>query len=379
MASKHKILIVDDEQLNREMLKEILDDDDYELICVENGAQCLEMLPKFQPDLILLDVNMPSMGGYQVCEEIKSSAETKDISIIFVSALDTLAERLAGYEVGGDDYITRPFESRELVKRVKMILNNRDQQKSLQGNIDAAMSTAMTALTSTSELGVVLNYLRASFSCNDYESLALLTTESLMSIGLRSAVQIRVDGDTHNFNSDGSINPLEATVMSRVYNEKRIMDINNKTIFSFEHISVLAKSMPVDDPGKNGRYKDNLALLTEGAEDRIKAILIQSDLEKKQNGLVSMVDNTREALSKVNEKHEEHKIKSMKILANLIQNVEASFTTLGLLEDQESAFLSIINNAVSETLELYNEGIELDASMADIVNGLQDLMYNSAA
>jgi len=226
---------------------------------------------------------------------------------------------------------------------------------------------------------VVLNFLRSSFSSNDFSSLALLATDSLMGIGLRSVVQIRVDNEILNYSSDGTINPLEATLMTRLFEEKRIMDVNNKTIFNYPHISILVKSMPIDDVDKYGRYKDNIALLVEGAEERIKAIQIQLELEKNQSGLMEMVESIRNTLSNVNQTHEEHKVESMKILATLIQDVEASFAVLGLLEDQETAFFEMINGAVGETIQLYNEGIEIDSSMSEIVTGLQKLMYDSAA
>ncbi len=369
---QNKILVVDDEPFNREIMQELLDDQ-YELGFAESGQQCLDMVRQFVPDVILLDVNMPGMSGYEVCKQIKSSQETADVPVTFVSALDSLQERMSGYEAGGDDYITKPFESSELLTKIKLALKGRAARKQLKENADMAMSTAMTAMTSTGELGVVIQFMRGSFACHEYEAVANLAIESLANYGYRATVQLRIGNEVMNFTESGAVNALEATVIYRVCQEARIVDIGPRAIFNYEHISILVKGMDADNAEKIGRAKDNIALLVEGAEERIKAILAEKLLHNKQLGLVRMVENTRDTLNNVNAKYETNKIQSIKILADLIQSVEASFCFMGLSESQEESLLKMVNTAVTATIQLYQEGIELDASLADIIGGLQDL------
>ena len=116
-----KVLVVDDEPFNLEIMQEILEED-YKVFYAKSGAECMGMLDETMPDVVLLDVNMPGMSGYEVCQQIKENPKTTDIPVTFVSALDTLAERLAGYEVGGDDYICKPFESGELLSKVTIAI-----------------------------------------------------------------------------------------------------------------------------------------------------------------------------------------------------------------------------------------------------------------
>ena len=120
MNFRSKILIVDDNPTNVAILEEILEE--YELKSVMSGEEALEVVSKFQPDLILLDIMMPGINGYQVCEAIRKDASTKQSKIIMVSAKAMVSERIKGYEMGADDYITKPFEEVELLAKVRVYL-----------------------------------------------------------------------------------------------------------------------------------------------------------------------------------------------------------------------------------------------------------------
>lgn len=373
MGARAKVLVVDDEPVNREIMQEILEAD-FDVDYAESGQQCIELAQSNKPGLILLDINMPGMSGYEVCQQLKNDESTKSIPVTFVSALDTLAERLAGYEVGGYDYITKPFEPRELLTRVKIALEINESLERVKENANMAMSTAMIAMNSTSELGVVLHFLRESFKCNDLDALGLLITNTMQSYGLNSTVQIRTGSEVINKTSSSRVNPLEATVIHRIYQEDRIIDMGNRSIFNYEHVSILAKSMPLDDPDKLGRYKDNLALLAEGAEARVRSIMMHMDLQKQQHGLIKMVKSTREAMNHVEQNHENLKLKSMRILADLISRLEESYSFLGLTEGQEQKLTNLVNDAVRETIGIYEANSAVDENLLFVIEELRDIM-----
>jgi two-component system, sensor histidine kinase and response regulator len=121
MVEKFKILAVDDDFGIKKLIKGILEDE-YNVITVSSGVEALEILPKYLPDIILLDIMMPGMDGYEVCNIIRSNPEYSDIRIIFISAKISLNSKLRGYEVGGDDYITKPFEVGELKAKITIFL-----------------------------------------------------------------------------------------------------------------------------------------------------------------------------------------------------------------------------------------------------------------
>ena len=119
MAAKQKILIVDDDANIAELISLYLTKECYETMIVNDGEEALSVFKTFQPNLILLDLMLPGIDGYQVCREIRSKASTP---IIMLSAKGEVFDKVLGLELGADDYIIKPFDSKELVARVKAVL-----------------------------------------------------------------------------------------------------------------------------------------------------------------------------------------------------------------------------------------------------------------
>jgi two-component system, sensor histidine kinase and response regulator len=122
MESDFRILIVDDIPHNIDIIRIFLEGK-YILEEANTGEEALEKLPLFRPDLILLDVKLPGLSGYEVCEKIRQQEEYNYVKIMIVSALTMVDERLKGYEVGADDYITKPFVAEELEAKIRVFLN----------------------------------------------------------------------------------------------------------------------------------------------------------------------------------------------------------------------------------------------------------------
>lgn len=128
--SKGVILVADDSPTNLEILQRILTRGGYNVIVAEDGIEALEAVAHINPDLILLDVDMPRLDGYGVCQRIKSDEKTSHIPVIFISALDELGDKVRAFEVGGVDYILKPFNVEELMMRVaSQILLAQQQQE----------------------------------------------------------------------------------------------------------------------------------------------------------------------------------------------------------------------------------------------------------
>lgn len=129
---KGNIVIVDDNPNNLRLLASLLNRSGYKVRPVSTGKLALSTTKVNPPDLILLDINMPEMDGYEVCQALKNDALTSDIPVIFISALNEAFSRIKGFEVGGVDYITKPFEFREVLVRVSTHIQLYKFQKKLQ-------------------------------------------------------------------------------------------------------------------------------------------------------------------------------------------------------------------------------------------------------
>ena len=113
------VLAVDDKPQNLQFLGKLLSDNGYEVGMSQNGRQALNFVKKNEPDLILLDIMMPDMDGYEVCEQLKKDFTARHIPIIFLTAKTDSKDIVKGFDVGGADYVTKPFNSAELLARIK--------------------------------------------------------------------------------------------------------------------------------------------------------------------------------------------------------------------------------------------------------------------
>ena len=124
MATKQRILIVDDDENIAELVSLYLEKECFETRTVTDGLEAVKVFDEFQPDLVLLDLMLPGIDGYQVCREIRSKAMTP---IIMSSAKSELFDKVLGLELGADDYVTKPFDNKELVARIKAVLRRYHQ------------------------------------------------------------------------------------------------------------------------------------------------------------------------------------------------------------------------------------------------------------
>ena len=126
MSGKQKILIVDDDMHIAELVSLYVEKEGFETKEVHDGREAIQMVSAFQPDLILLDLMLPGMDGYQVCAEIR---KTSRVPVIMLTAKGETFDKVLGLELGADDYIVKPFDPKELVARVKAVLRRYEPQQ----------------------------------------------------------------------------------------------------------------------------------------------------------------------------------------------------------------------------------------------------------
>lgn len=130
------ILLVDDQLANLKVLLSLLQSNGYRVLVADSGERALTILDNTLPDLILLDVMMPGMDGFETCRKIKSKSQTESIPVIFMTALDSNEDKVTGFEVGGVDYVTKPFQQTEVLARIKTHIALRMREQELQKALD---------------------------------------------------------------------------------------------------------------------------------------------------------------------------------------------------------------------------------------------------
>ncbi|OHB74703.1 MAG: hypothetical protein A2Z25_19050 [Planctomycetes bacterium RBG_16_55_9] len=145
MQTREKILSVDDDPNNIAILKELLDDD-YDLKIGSSGEQALEIAREFRPDMILLDIMMAGMDGYELCRRLREHPALRDTKILMLSARAMSCEQLKGYRAGADDYVTKPFDGDEFLEKVRAHLRSKNAGQADQAKGNVTLTTPQARL-----------------------------------------------------------------------------------------------------------------------------------------------------------------------------------------------------------------------------------------
>jgi CheY-like chemotaxis protein len=252
------ILVVDDQAANLRSLEQILGIS-YRVSTASNGVEALDRVSQELPDLILLDVDMPIMDGLSVCRKLKANPVTSVIPIIFVSALSRLEERLSGYRVGADDYVAKPYDVEELRVKVRIALNNRHDLEAARERAAQMHGDLADSLSTCHELDALRQFAGHAFECSDLRSLGDRLLETFDRFGLRVIVHLVDNG--HYFSHAGEVGALDREMMEAMYDKGRLIDFGHRTLINANHVSVLVRNMPVHDPVRYRRWKENINLL----------------------------------------------------------------------------------------------------------------------
>src|ERR1700687_5603341 len=149
-----RVLVVDDVELNVKLLEAKLSSEYFEVIVADNGPAALELAETEMPDIILLDVMMPLMDGFEVCRRLKANPRTADVPVVMVTALSDVADRLRGLESGADEFLTKPVNDTALFARVRSLvrLKRMMEELRLREEICGRVATAPRAVGEAEEL-----------------------------------------------------------------------------------------------------------------------------------------------------------------------------------------------------------------------------------
>lgn len=143
-AARGSILVVDDEPPNRHLIRKMLVRDGHEVVEAENGRHALELAREVNPDVIVLDVMMPGLDGFETCAALKQFAQTRLTPIVLVTALKEQSDKLRGIEAGADDFLTKPFDPHELIARVRSLVRLKRYTQDLDSAEAVIVSLALT-------------------------------------------------------------------------------------------------------------------------------------------------------------------------------------------------------------------------------------------
>ena len=324
------------------------------------------MLQGGKVDLILLDVEMPGIDGYETCRRIKESGESTDIPVIFLSGHDHIEDRLKGYEAGGDDYIVKPFAPVELEAKVRHLLQLRQERGQLKEMANYASSAAMTAMTSLGEMGALIETMKRFNACATVAVLADACLGGLAMYGLQGAVQIRSADETLTYTEEGEASPMVISVINHMAAMDRITSFKSRMCINYEHVSLLVNNMPEEDPDRCGRLRDHLTMMAEGANVRAQAIMLG-------NALNRVVENLTGTLARIDNAQRQSRIAINLGLNALNDRIDNAYISLGLTDAQEQFLSQIIRRGIDEILNAESASIDVQDGLSSLIQELKDL------
>jgi CheY-like chemotaxis protein len=365
MDNKKYILAVDDESINQMILKDMLEDE-FEVVCADDGETCLKLVAERLPDLILLDVNMPGLDGLEVCKKIRDNPESINIPVMFISALARPEERMQGYKAGGDEYLTKPFVAEEILQKIKLLLVHKESIDTLKQTSDETMDAFMTSLNSSGEQGVVIYFMQQSFICQTIEELTQLAFDSLKEFGLVGSILTLAFDEPAYYFSDNKDRPLERDVLLFLSDKDKVISFADRAIFNSKNLTVLIRNMP-DDDAKTGRYRDHLSMLADALAARITGIKNEQEVIKRKQILDDIMQASRAGLELIGKQHQSQRVKHTQILSKLVADIEKSFVNLGLNDEQEQKLIDLVLSTENETDKIYEESLQTDIEFNQIM------------
>ncbi|MCK4842299.1 MAG: response regulator [Methylococcales bacterium] len=377
------ILAIDDDKFIQKVITRSLSSHAISVRTANDGESGIEEATRVVPDIILLDVEMPGINGYETCDRLRSLEATRNTPIVFLSSHSSQRERMQGYEVGADDYFVKPFEKEGLLARINVLIKYQREREELQEQYELAHKSAITAMTGASELAMAMHFLEKSLAYHSINELGQGLLETTDQFFIDCCVMLTDKEQCLWFSSSGTVSPLEKELVENVDKEARFVDFGSRTIVNYPKVSLLVKNMPLDDMERYGRIKDLLPILLSAVNSKINVLGTQEALTLQSTNLIDSFKEIRNSLFVLGSTIVTNRKDSTVMMNKLVQDLNYDFLRMGLEEDQEQYLLNRIDSAIDEAMEEMDAGVEIRQALTFILQKLntvvnkQEELYNA--
>lgn len=365
MTQAQILLIDDDPDFTRLMMAAL--QDDYEVEVAESGADALLVLETSQPDLILLDVELPDTDGFQLCEKLRDRDAERQVPILFVSANDEPAMRQRAFAMGADDYLEKPIDIPEARARMASLLKYARGLKDMAAANRHAQQVAFQSMSESSMYGSVVSFFREAIACKTYQDLAAAFFRVMDQFGLKAALQLRGNTVMTLSGPSESSPAVEANLFEALREAGRLYHFGARTMVNDQYVSFLVKNMPVEDEVAYGRLKDMVAVVIEGLQASCLAI--------RRNDLIRLLfDEIKHILADVHANFGREDSRVMEALRRLqltLPEIHSSLHFLDLNEEQEAYFEQLLDQGVVQTETLVSFLQHLQGSLEQLAGRLR--------
>ena len=371
MSNKPSLLCVDDEEFNQSLIEAALGEL-FEIELAANGEEALEKMASKRPELVILDVEMPVMGGYECCRRIKSDDDLAEIPVLFLSAKDAIEDRLQGFEAGGDDYQTKPFNFQLLTSKINALLALSAERHKLKDSISYANSAAMNAICTMSEYGCVLDAMRQLNESQTYLQLAEASLNCLNGFGLEGVVQLRAPNEIVTQTSKGPASPLDLSIINHMAEMDRIVQFKTRLSTTYPHATILVTNMPTEDEDRCGRLRDHLALLVQAVDVRVQGISATVAASEHAKMISGMIIEITETLSSIDKAQRDTKAATTLAVHGVTMSLQKALLGVEISQAQEAQLTEVLNKALDNIAQTQNYDLDVQNTLSSIVNRMKE-------
>ncbi|CAH9053870.1 Sensor histidine kinase RcsC [Pseudoalteromonas holothuriae] len=362
------ILSVDDNPQNRMVLEKALSKQ-YDITSSNGSDPILELMETHQPQVVLMDIMLgTNYTGYDLVKEIKAHGAYNECEIIFISALTSSEDKLTAYGSGGDDYIAKPVDFKELREKLKRVELRISERNDLKEMFEMASSTAFTSMQQASELGELVTFFTDNLEVSDLNILFENIKHYYANAGVTCCIEFRVAGQHEQFPKQ-TITDLEKEILELGRNAKRIVPFGSNLLFNSPNCSMLVKGIHANDEDVIGRLRDNFAILLTIIDSRVD--FIEEQVEKsniRQKALNNLKSQLTDDFGTIKTLCFNQDAQIKQLVNDLSQAVQLKIITLGLDEEQESELMCLVD----ETKEVVEETLGLSFVLEDKLRNITD-------
>lgn len=334
------------------------------------AAECRAGLGERRPDLLLLDLALPNDEGFLLHRELRDDFDHSDLfQVLLCEAGDVVRE---GFDA--DDQMIKPVSETVLRLKLAQLAKVFERNASSREQMSYAQSVALTAMSSMGELGVVMQFLSKSFTCHNIQEVAALTVDSLRQYELEGAVYIVWEGDGLARTTDGSdLSDDNRSLIEQRRTLGRLLEIERNLVVNFDHVTVLVTNVPVDDPQRQGRIRDNIATLTEGIESRIQGLLLEHDNILKQQGIRYAAWEIRDSVRNLDARQMADLTETRELINKVIDEYEDAFLHMGMLPEIENKLIGELVTLRRKIADIVSRPGEVHEKLKTVIAALETM------
>lgn len=366
------IAIISDDETDNELLNCLLAEQ-FNLIFLHTLDEVEQHFQQEPSDLFILNATDSQEETLALLKKLKITAAGKKTPYILLLANNALDLKIQAYEIGVNEFLNKPFDIYDFNIRLSNIIEIRENLRLTQTQSEKASQTALLAMETSSELGVIMRYTDAINSMHDLNELGQALLNTCRAIGIKCSYQFRaLDETTTQGNPLGS---FDEQLINEFKTRGNILNFGSRSVFNKPLVSILTKNMPNNDPLKYGRLKDHFQLIISATDNKLGIINTHRRLQKQQNAsTLTIIQNSHSALSNVSlefAKLSEHIDSTMSWLKMELQH---KLIALNLSEEQEQALMDMVDDTMERLALAYNSGVEIDNQVTQIKTFLSKLI-----